>query len=480
MNIKMVLYILGYLLRVEAALMALPCAVALGYGEACAIDFMKTIVLSLLAGVLLSFKRPRNGVIYARDGFVVVALSWIAMSAVGALPFYWSGEIPSYIDALFETVSGFTTTGASILTAVEGMSQGLLFWRSFTHWIGGMGVLVFILSVLPLAGDRSMHLMRAEVPGPTVGKLVPRLQKTAKLLYGIYFIMTLIEIGLLLLGGMPLFDSIVHSFGTAGTGGFGIKNNSIAYYNSAYIDGIIGVFMILFGINFNLYYILLLGDVKQVLRNEELRCYLGIIAASVMAITVNIRPLYQSITASFRYAFFQVASIITTTGYATADFDQWPELSRAILVLLMFCGACAGSTGGGIKAARLVILYRAVKKSIGRMLHPRSVGIVKFEGKTIDSDTIDGVHVFFATLMAIACVTVLIISLDGFDFTTNFTAMAACLNNVGPGLGVVGPTGNFSAFSSLSKLTLTANMLLGRLEIFPILTLFAPSVWKSK
>lgn len=480
MNRRMVFYIIGQIIKSQALLLMLPASVGAYYGEECVTDFLATAVIAAGVGFFCTRRRPENRVIYAREGFVVVALSWVLMSLIGALPFFFSREIPSFVDCLFETASGFSTTGASILTDVERMSRGLLFWRSFTHWVGGMGVLVFVMAVVPLGGSRSMHLMRAEVPGPIVGKLVPKLKDTAKILYGIYILLTAVEILLLVLGGMPLFDSAVHAFGTAGTGGFSMKNASIAAYNSPYIEWVVGVFMVLFGINFNLYFFILLRNFKAAAKSQELRLYLGLIAASVAAVTWNIRPLYHSAGVSVRNAFFQVASIITTTGYATADFNLWPELSRTILVLLMFCGACAGSTGGGLKTARLLLLFRMAKREIRRMLHPRSINVVEFDGKPVGEETLTGVSVFFAVYIAIYCAMVLLISFDGFDFATTMTAAAACLNNIGPGLGMVGPAGNYAAFSAGSKLVLSAGMLLGRLEVFPLIVALAPSVWRGR
>ena len=478
MNRRMVVYILGQMLNAEALLLLLPTAVSFLYREqGAAFAFLITIAATVAFGALCTFRRPQNRVIYAREGFAVVALSWLVLSAFGALPFWLTREIPSYVDCFFETVSGFTTTGASILTEVESLSRGLLFWRSFTHWVGGMGVLVFVMTVIPLGDNRSMHILRAEVPGPMVGKLVPRLKSTAKILYGIYIVMTAIEVVLLLFGGMDLYDSLVHSFGTAGTGGFSVKNASIGAYQSPYIEWVIAIFMLLFGINFNLYFFLLLGKIRTVLQSDELRCYLGIVGASIAVIAVNILPMYQKLGVAVRHAAFQVSSIITTTGYATVDFNGWPQLSRTILVVLMFFGACAGSTGGGLKIARLLLFFRTMRRDLRRMLHPHSVEVVMLDGKPVSEDTVAGANGFFLVYSAIALVTVLLISVDGFDFETNFTAMAACLNNIGPGLGMVGPTGNFSAFSDFSKLLLSFAMLIGRLEVFPMLLIFAPSVW---
>ena len=410
----------------------------------------------------------------------ISALSWVVMSLVGALPFVFAGAIPSYIDAVFETVSGFTTTGASILTDVEGMSRGLLFWRSFTHWVGGMGVLVFLLAIVPLAGGRSVHIMRAESPGPVVGKLVPKVRDTAMILYGIYITMTVVLIALLLLGGMPLYDSAVHAFGTAGTGGFGIWGDSIAHYDSAYIDVVLSIGMVLFGVNFNIYYLLLMGKVKSILRSEELRWYLGIIAGATLLIAWNTLSRWGGILQSLRYAFFQVASVITTTGFATADFNLWPELSRMLLLVLMLVGACAGSTGGGMKVSRLIIMLKSAKREISRMLHPRSVYTLQFEGKPLEDQTIHNVFTYFFILVFLVIASVLLVSLDNMDFDSTFSAVLACINNIGPGLGIVGPMGSYAALSPLSKLVLILDMLLGRLEIFPMLMLFAPSVWIGK
>jgi len=479
MNYAMIRYILGTILKAEALLMCLPALVSLWYREGDATAFLATILAAGGVGLLLSFRKPQNTVIYAREGFVVTSLSWIVMSLVGALPFRLTGAIPHYVDAVFETVSGFTTTGASILTDVEAMGRGLLFWRSFTHWVGGMGVLVFLLAILPLAGGRSVHIMRAESPGPVVGKLVPKVRGTAKILYGIYITMTVILILLLLVGGMPLYDSAVHAFGTAGTGGFGIWGDSIAHYNSAYIDVVLSVGMVLFGVNFNIYYLLLLGKHKSILKSEELRWYLGIIAGSTLLIAWNILPRMGGMLQSLRYAFFQVASVITTTGFATADFNLWPELSRSLLLMLMLLGACAGSTGGGMKVSRFVIMLKSAKREIVRMLHPRSVHVLKFEEKPLEDNTIHNVFIYFFILILVIGASTLLISLDDMDFESTFSAVVSCTNNIGPGLGVVGPMGSYATLSYLSKLVLILDMLLGRLEIFPMLMLFAPSVWAA-
>lgn len=480
MNYKMIRYILGSIIKAEACLMVPAALTAALYRERCFSAFMFTILAAAALGVALSWKKPSNSVIFAREGFVVVGLAWVVMSLIGALPFYLSREIPSFCDSFFETVSGFTTTGASILTEIEHLSRGLLFWRSFTHWIGGMGVLVFLLTILPLAGERSMHLLRAEVPGPSVGKLVPKMRSSATILYSIYLALTVLEIILLAAGGMPLFDCLVNSFATAGTGGFAIKNLSIAAYNSAYVDTVIGVFMLLFGVNFNLYYFLLIRNFSAVYANEELRCYLGIVGVSVAAVTLNILPMYESFSSALRHAFFQVSSIITTTGFATADFDTWPTLSRCILVILMVLGACGGSTGGGIKISRLIIAGKSILAECRRMLHPRSVELVKMDGKVVQDSTVAGVHIFLAAYFFVLAGSVLLVSFDNFDFTSTLTSVLACLGNIGPGLGAVGPSGNFSGFSIPSKLVLSADMLLGRLEIFPAAMLLFPSVWRKR
>lgn len=474
----MIGFVIGRILWTEAALLLLPALAALLYGES-AIPFLVPILLLLIAGLPFC-KKPRQTSLYARDGFAVVALAWVLMSAFGALPFLVSGYIPNFVDAFFETVSGFTTTGATILTAVEPLSQGILFWRSFTHWIGGMGVLVFVMAVLPMTDGHGMHLLRAEMPGPSVGKLVSRMSDTAKILYGIYLVMTLVEIALLVLGGMPLFDACIHAFGSAGTGGFSNKNLSVGAYDNAYFDVVIGVFMLLFGVNFNLYYFLLVRRFRDVFRSEELWAYLAIVGTAVAAIAVDILHLYESFAQSLRYSFFQVASIITTTGYATADFNLWPTFSKSILVVLMFIGACAGSTGGGMKVARIVILVKTSWGDMRKMLHPNAVTTTRFEGKALTDKHIRSVHLFLTVYMLVFAVSFLLLSLNGFDIVTTFTALTACINNIGPGLEMVGPMGNFSAFSWWAKLLLSFDMLVGRLEIFPMLLLFAPSIWTRR
>ena len=479
MNKKIIIYVLGWILNIEAVFMLPPCVVALIYKETSGIWFLAVAAVCGGIGFLCTRRKPSNMVFFAKEGFVSVALSWIVLSFFGALPFYFSKEIPVFEDAMFEVISGFTTTGASILPDVESLSKCMLFWRSFTHWIGGMGVLVFILSILPLAGGYNMYIMKAESPGPSVGKLVPRVKTTAKILYGIYLFMTALEVVLLMIGGMSLFDSLTISVGTAGTGGFGIKNNSMAFYNSYYLQGIVTVFMILFGVNFNVYYLFLTRHPKDALFSEEARAYLGIIGVSILLITINIYRGFGSVFAAFHHAAFQVASIITTTGYSTVDFDLWPEFSKGILVVLMFIGACAGSTGGGIKVSRVVVLLKAVKKELDSLLHPRSVKVLKLEGKPVEHQVMRSINTFLGAYIVIFIFSVLIVSLDNFDFTTNFTAIAATFNNIGPGLAGAGPAKNFSLFSPLSKYVMMFDMLAGRLEIFPMLLLFAPSTWKK-
>lgn len=480
MNHRMIACTTGMILRIETVLLLLPAAVSLLYGEHEMQYFLFAAALAFLASLALTWKKPRTSVIYAREGFIIVALSWVALSIFGALPFYLSGEIQGFVNCLFETVSGFTTTGSSILTAVEPLSRGMLFWRSFTHWIGGMGVLVFALAILPMDEGRPMHILRAEVPGPTVGKLVPKMRTTAMILYGVYLALTVVEVAFLCLGGMDLYDSVVNSFATAGTGGFSVLNSSIGGYNSPYAEWVIGIFMLLFGINFNLFYLVLLGKLKSAFKSEELRWYLGIVLVSTAAIAVNVSHLFQSVGETVRAAFFQVSSVITTTGFATLDYEVWPTFSKMILLLLTIIGACAGSTGGGIKVSRLVILLKSIVQEIRKLLHPRVVKNIKFEGRPVDADTLEGVGMFFSAYIFLLLGSMLLVSIDGFDLTTTSTSVLTCVGNVGPGFSMVGPAGNFSAFSPLSKLVLCFDMLAGRLEIFPMLILFAPGTWKKK
>lgn len=480
MNRRMIFYVIGQIINIEAALLLLPAVVSLYYKEECLTAFLITAGIALTVGLILTLtSRPGNHLIYAKDGFVIVTLAWLAMSVIGALPFVISGEMPNYIDAFFETVSGFTTTGASVLTDVEKMSQGLLFWRSFTHWIGGMGVLVFVMAIIPNISDRSIHIIRAEMPGPIVGKLVPKLKNTAKILYLIYIVMTVLEVVFLLCGGMPLYDSVVHAFGTAGTGGFGIKASSLAGY-SPYLQWVIAVFMLLFGINFNIYYLVLIRRFRSVFRSTEMWSYIGLVVLSVAAITVNIYPVSQSFSEALRLSAFQVSSVITTTGYATADFNLWPEMSKGILLFLMFIGGCAGSTAGGLKVSRVVILLKMIRRELNRMLHPRSVSVVKFEGKQVDEATLNSVSIYFVLYIICFCVIFFVLCFEPFDFATNFSATAACFNNVGPGFGAVGPAASYQGYSALSKTVLSIAMLLGRLEIFPLLLAFSPSTWAKK
>lgn len=475
MNRTMIIYILGCILKTEGVLMALPCLVALIYHESQGIAYVIVAVLSLIAGMLLTIRKPKDYIIYLKEGCIATSLSWILMGIVGSFPFMITGEIPSFIDALFETVSGFTTTGASILSDVESLSHCSIIWRSFTHWIGGMGVLVFLLAVVPLSGGSNVNLMRAESPGPSFGKLVPKLKTTARLLYLIYFGLTIIQIILLICGRMPVFDAITTSFGTAGTGGFGIKNDSIAGY-SLYIKWVVTIFMILFGVNFNAYYLILYKKFKSAFAMEEVKAYLIIIIVSVVCIFFNILKMSTSAVNAITDSAFQVASIITTTGFSTTDFNLWPEASKTILIILMFIGACAGSTGGGIKVSRLVILIKSLGKETDSYIHPKIIKKIKMDGKPVEHEVVRSVNVYFLTFIIIFTVSVLLVSLENKDFTTNFTAVAATINNVGPGLSKVGPICNFGGFSALSKYVMMFDMLAGRLELFPLLILFHPAI----
>lgn len=475
----MVFYTVGHIALAEAALLLLPAAVSLIYLEKSGLTFLITAAISFVIGILLikCFK-PKSRLIYAKEGFAIVAYTWLLMSAIGALPFTISGQIPSYVDAFFETVSGFTTTGASILTNVEALDHCMLFWRSFTHWIGGMGVLVLVTAVVPNIADRSINILKAEMPGPTVGKLVPRSRDTAKILYWIYLGMTVILAILLIAGGMPVFDSILHAFGTAGTGGFGIKADSIASY-SPYLQWVITIFMFLFAINFNLYYLMLIRKFRAAFGSDELWFFTALVLFCIGAITVNIMPLYPTFSEALRTSAFQVCSIVSTTGYATADFNLWPGFSKALLMLLMVVGGCAGSTGGGLKAARVVILLKSIKKELKKLLHPRSVKAVMSEGKRLDDSTLTGVTSYFAVYIVCIIVIFILLSLEPFDFETNFTAALACFNNIGPGLGGVGPASSFADYSAFSKIVLSFAMLLGRLEVFPLLLGLNPLIWKK-
>lgn len=478
MNYKVIAHTLGWVLNIEAVCLMLPLICAIIYGDKTIPTLLICIALCLAIGIPLAIKPPKNRAIYAKEGFVTVALSWILMSIFGALPFCLSGHIPSFTNALFETVSGFTTTGASILADVEALPKSLLFWRSFTHWIGGMGVLVFIIAILPLSGGNNMHLIKAESTGPSVGKIVPKVKSTAKILYGIYIAITLIEMVLLLFYGMDLFSAITLSFGTAGTGGFGILNSSCGDYSPA-VQIIITIFMLLFGVNFSLYYLLLLGRVRDMFKSSEFKTYLIVVASATILIAINCVKMFSGFGEALRHSAFQVASIITTTGYSTCDFDLWPSFSKTILVMLMFVGACAGSTGGGIKVSRSIILFKSITKEIKLAVHPKSTHKLTMDGHIIEHNVLRATNVYMASFIAIFAASLLIASLDNFDFTTNFTAVSAMINNIGPGLAGVGPTQNFDSFSILTKLVFILDMLIGRLEIFPIMVLFSPYTWRK-
>ena len=480
MNRRMVLSMVGRVVLLEAVLMLPALITSIIYKEACVRDFAVAIAASLLVGSLLTVVfKPSSKVIFAKEGFVIVALCWLALSAIGALPFFLSREIPSYIDAFFETASGFTTTGASILTDVEAMSKGLLFWRSFTHWIGGMGVLVFVMAVVNNLSDRSIHILRAESPGPVVGKIVPKMKQTTRILYIIYIGITLLNIVFLLIGGMPPFESIVHAFGTAGTGGFGVKADSFASY-SPYLQWVTTIFMLVFGINFNIYYLILVRKWRSAIKSGELWFYVGMVFVAVVAIFINIFSLYGSFSEALRHSAFQVATVVSTTGYATADFNLWPSFSKTILLMLMFVGACAGSTAGGFKCSRVVILLKKIQREIKKLIHPRSVSVVRFEGKSVENQLISSVSSYLTVYILIYCIITLLISFDGFDIETNISAATACFNNIGPGFSAVGPVANYAEFSPFSKLVLSMAMLFGRLEIYPMLITFSPSVWVKK
>lgn len=479
MNYGIILYTIGWVLMAESACMLLPLLCGACYADYASVRvFGICAILCLAVGLVLARKRPKSDKMYSREGFVAVALCWIVISIFGALPFVISGYIPNFVDALFETVSGFTTTGSSILTDVEALPKALLFWRSFTHWIGGMGVLVFVLAILPHSDGSDIFLIKAESPGPAVGKMVPKVRSMAKILYMIYAAMTFVEIILLLLGGMDLFDALTMSFGTAGTGGFGIRNSSVADYSS-YCQIVITVFMILFGIDFSVYYLILKRKFSTAFRSEEYRYYLGIIAVAITIIAIDCRSLFPNFATTLKHSAFQVASVITTTGYATSDFNEWHQISRIVLVLLMFIGACAGSTGGGMKVSRIIIFFKSARREIHLAAHPRSTQRITINDRAIEHETSRSVIGYLAAFLLIFGASLLVISHDNFDFTTNFTAVATTINNIGPGLGMVGPTGNFSQYSALSKLVFIFDMLIGRLEIFPMLMLLSPSTWRK-
>ena len=479
MNYRMISRVLGLILLIYAGLMLLPALVGLSYGES-AVPFLKTILLTVIPGMILSVPQPKIKSMVTRDGFVIVGLGWILISIVGALPFVFSGCMPNYVDALFETASGLSTTGASVLTDFDSMPRGVMFWRVFNHWIGGMGVLVFLMAVLPLSGEHSMHIMRAEVPGPTVGKLVPRLKRSARILYMIYIALTVIETVILRFAGMSVYDAVLHAFSTAGTGGFSTMSNSISGFQSREIETILAVFMILFGINFNLYYLILIGSFRKALLNEELRTYLVLIAVSTAVISFGLHQQQQmQIRAAAHDAFFNVASIISTTGFGTADFTKWPEFCKWILILLMFCGGCAGSTGGGMKLSRVMILFKSTWAELKRISRPRNIVRVQMDGMRVADDTVRASSQFAVAYMILLLVFSVLVSVDGVDIITAFTASLSCLSNVGPGMSaVIGPAGSFAFFSTRSKLILTLAMLLGRLEIYPILLLFLPRTWR--
>lgn len=479
MNYLLIFHILGWVIQLEGIFFLPPAITGFLYGElADALIYLALAIICAGLGWLFRLCRNSNATFYAKEGFVVVALSWIVISLLGALPFVLTGDIPHYPDALFEIISGFTTTGSSILTNVEALSHANLLWRSFSHWIGGMGVLVFILAILPMTGGSTMNLMKAESPGPSVGKLVPKMQQTAFLLYAIYLAMTVVEIILLLIGGMPLFDSLCHAFGTAGTGGFGIKSDSIAGY-SVYLQNVITIFMFLFGVNFTFYYYILVRKVKDAFRMDEVRWYLFIYLAAVALLTVSLVADGGNIAESIQTVAFQVSSIMTTTGYATTDFNLWPEFARVLMVCLMFIGACAGSTGGGIKVSRIMIYLKQVKKELMQQIHPKRIQVLKMDGKALSHSVVHSCNTLLMTYVVIFIVSLLLISFNGFDMTTNFTAVTATLNNIGPGLNAVGPAGNFSGYSTLSKFVLMFDMLAGRLEIIPMMVLFHPATWKK-
>lgn len=482
MNRRMIFYMVGNIIKLEAVLLVLPLLVSLCYNEMnCLSAFSITLIAAAAVGVALTLIfKPKNKVIYAKEGFIIVTLAWVFLSVIGAMPFLISGEVTNFFDAFFETVSGFTTTGASILTDVEKMSHGLLFWRSFTHWIGGMGVLVLIMAIIPTDSGRAIHILRAEMAGPVIGKIVPKIKDTAKILYFIYFVITVVEMGFLFFGGMPLFDSAVHALGTAGTGGFGIKADSLAGY-SPYLQWVITVFMLIFGINFNLFYLLLIRKFKPVITNRELWVYAGIVVISAGIITVSIYPLYNNFSDSVRHSFFQVASIVSTTGYSSTDFNLWPDLARNIIFILMFFGGCAGSTAGGLKISRLMILFKSIQKDVRHLLHPRSVASVKLEGKPLDNTILHSVTTYFSIYIVLIAATFLLLSFEpNFDFEANITASISCCNNVGPGLGLVGPMSGYGGYSDFSKLVLSIAMLFGRLEIYPVLLALYPKTWRKK
>jgi len=477
MNLKLVMKLVGRVMLVEAVAMLLPLLVALMYGED-PMPFVWTILLVLLVGGLLSRMKTKSQ-FYTREGFFAVGLIWLLTGVVGGLPFYFSGEFLSFVDCLFESCSGFTTTGATILTDIESVSKGILFWRSFTHWLGGMGVLVLATALLPSMGIRSHYLTQAETPGPVFSKLVPKQSQTSKILYSIYFVLTLAEVVCLKIAGMPLYDCFIHAFSTAGTGGFSNRNASVGAYGDPVIEMIIAVFIILFSVNFAMYFLILCRRFREVLESDELRFFLAVVGISTLVIAFNVRGVYDGLLQCLRYSFFQVVSIISTTGFATADFCLWPQLSQMIFVLLMLCGACAGSTGGGMKCSRILLGMRAIRREIRRIIQPNMVEVVKLDGKVVKEDNLKSVKIFIVCYFFLILGGALIVALDNFTFTDTLTAAITCISNTGPGLGMVGPSGNFQAFSPLSKVVLSLLMIIGRLEIFPILVMFSRSAWRK-
>lgn len=478
MNFRMIFYVLGLVMNFESVFLLVPCVTAVIYREKEGIAYLIMAVVCLAAGIIMTAKKPKNRSIYAKEGFAAVALSWILLSVAGAVPFTASGEIPSFIDALFEIISGVTTTGASILTDVEALSHASLLWRSFSHWFGGMGVLVFILAVMPLTGGRNIHLMRAESPGPSVEKLVPKIKQSALFLYGVYLFLTVLQAVLLLAGGVNFFESINIAFATAGTGGFAVRNSSFAEY-SAYVQYVTSIFMILFGVNFNVYFLLLAKKFKVIFSFEEVWQFFAIIGVAVLAITYNVRHLFPTLEEAFRSSLFQVGTIISTTGFATTDYNLWPAFSKIILLLLMFIGACAGSTGGGIKVSRVALAWKGVRAEMVHACHPNSVRVAKYNKNPVSVELLRSVYVFLAAYIFIFTGSVLLLSLNGNDFETNFSAVAATLNNIGPGFSKVGPTGNYAFFNGFSKFVLMFDMLAGRLEIFPMLLVCSPHFWHN-
>lgn len=479
MNYRIVVNILGKVFVLEAALMIPSVIVSIIYGEGDLSSFLITMVILAAMGGLFMLVKPRKKKLLARDGMMVVSLAWVSLALFGGLPFYFNGAIPSYVDCIFESISGFTTTGSSILTDVEALPKGLLFWRSFTHWFGGMGVLVFFLALLPSMSGSTLHILRAESPGPAPGKLVPKIKETSKILYAIYFVLTVICTLCLIFAGMPVYDSILHALGTAGTGGFGTKNNSIAYYNSPLIYNILSIFMLIFGVNFTLYFYIIRRNFTEVKKNTELKLFLMIVAGAVGIITFNTRGIFHSYWESFYQSLFQVSSLISTTGYTTYDYNNWPLLSKMVLIAVMFMGSCAGSTAGGIKQIRIAVMLKSVKRMVKKLIHPRSVIPIKVDGKNVEEEQVSNIGIFCFAHFLIFGIAILLVSLDNYDFETTFTAVLTALSNVGPAFGKAGPSGNFAFFSDFSKLVLSMCMLIGRLEIFPVLIMLNPKSWKK-